>query len=137
MDTTDFLRNRHKDRKSATSKLEPEESLRFQRAMYRYWLCLDMLHYGAFGPNDETDTEEDEDEDEDEDRATKLSIKAFLEGFSTDKLVEILSVESFCEETMHWQSGKSTIRHGTCQSSEFRGAIMHLVCRCQVSVRGH
>ena len=104
--------------------------------MYRYWLCLDMLHYGAFEPNDETDTEEDEDEDEDEDRATKLSIKAFLEGFSTDELVEILSVESFCEETMHWQSGKSTIRHGTCQFSEVR-VIMYLVCRFQVSVRGH
>ncbi|RPD63236.1 hypothetical protein L227DRAFT_573067 [Lentinus tigrinus ALCF2SS1-6] len=102
----DFYSQRYKDRTSPTSKLEPDESIRFQRAMYRYWLHLDMLHHGAFRHADSGSVTEDDDEDDDDvaDRRERMAFKEMLNVLSTDELLEILSVGSFCEETRQWQN---------------------------------
>ncbi len=106
---TDLCCNRNKDRTSSTSQLEPQESLRFQRAMYRYWLYLDMLTEGAFEPDDEFDDADDDDNDDDDfeerrDKYFREGFKKFLVCLSTDELLEVLSAGAFCEETMQWQS---------------------------------
>ncbi|TFK93573.1 hypothetical protein K466DRAFT_478404 [Polyporus arcularius HHB13444] len=105
----DFYSQRNKDRTSSTSQLEPQESLRFQRAMYRYWLYLDMLTEGAFEPDDDEfdDADDDDNDDDFEERRDKYfreGFKKFLVCLSTDELLEVLSAGAFCEETMQWQS---------------------------------
>ncbi|KAI0724267.1 hypothetical protein C8T65DRAFT_714455 [Cerioporus squamosus] len=102
----DFYSQRNKDRTSPTSKLEPEESVRFQRAMYRYWLYRDMLDHGAFELVEDFSDMEDDDDDAIEERQEKFfraGFKKILECLSTEDLLEVLSTSAFCEEMMHWQ----------------------------------
>ncbi|OCH87460.1 hypothetical protein OBBRIDRAFT_889761 [Obba rivulosa] len=78
---------RHKDRTSSTSKLTPEESFRFRRALYRFWLyVLTMRQY-------ELDFEGSEFAEECVD---------FLSNFSSDELYELGAVTSFLKETIEW-----------------------------------
>ncbi|EMD41883.1 hypothetical protein CERSUDRAFT_90466 [Gelatoporia subvermispora B] len=78
---------RHKDRTSPTSRLSPEESFRFRRALYRFWLyVLTMRQYELSFEGSEFAEE----------------CVAFLNSFASDELYELSSVASFLKETIEW-----------------------------------
>ena len=84
--------------------LDSEESLKFDRAMYRYWLYLDLLEWSAFWDEDE-DEDDDVDDDEMDEREQKqvaAGLKTMMDGLSTDELLEVLNVGTFAEETLRW-----------------------------------
>ncbi|KAI0651572.1 hypothetical protein C8Q79DRAFT_44241 [Trametes meyenii] len=97
---------RYKDRKSPTCVLEPSESLKFHRAMYRYWLCFKILEEeGFWWKMDEDSDDEDGDEEEEEERMEKLVHDGFLEflkGMPTQELLELLEIRAFLEEMRTW-----------------------------------
>ncbi|KAI0757301.1 hypothetical protein C8Q80DRAFT_1132958 [Daedaleopsis nitida] len=114
-----FYSQRYKDRTSQTSRLALNEVLRFDRAMYRYWLNLELLTYEAFWPDDEDEDETSSDDgfpdDEDEDTKSTQSRAAFVAHMGllpTDELLELLNVSVFCEETEQWVSRALTLRDG-------------------------
>ncbi|KAI0762675.1 hypothetical protein C8Q74DRAFT_170562 [Fomes fomentarius] len=106
----DFYSQRIKDRSSTTTKLSTEETLRFDRAVYRYWLYLEMLQNSAFwsGDDDELDNDDNDDDDDEEgreERKFREGLTAFISGLSTEELLEVLSLVTFCEETKSWAAG--------------------------------
>ena len=82
---------RHKDRTSTASKLTPDESLRFHRAMYRYWLYIEALSRDAFG-------------DQFSYHSLHEGTERFLGDLTTDEILELLSARACCEEAMRWQN---------------------------------
>ncbi|KAI0670185.1 hypothetical protein C8Q78DRAFT_1093730 [Trametes maxima] len=99
---------RYKDRKSPTSVLEPTESLKFQRALYRYWLCFKILEAEGYWwkeDGDEDSDDEDEDVDEEVERQEKLlhdGFCGFLKDVPTQELLEILEIRAFLGEMRTW-----------------------------------
>lgn len=76
---------RHKDRTSQSSRLLPEESRRFHRAMYRFWLyCL------VFEIHD------------DEEACDPVNSMEHLNAYSTLELFEIHRVAKFLVELIAW-----------------------------------
>ncbi|EIN11441.1 hypothetical protein PUNSTDRAFT_131608 [Punctularia strigosozonata HHB-11173 SS5] len=88
----DLFSWRHKDPSTSQTKLDPNESHRFHRAMYRYWIfCI------AFGIDSE----------DDEDMAPPASDTAqnqqeYLNTFSDAELKEIEAAVHFARETIVW-----------------------------------
>ena len=120
--TDGCIGNRCKDRTSGSrSLLSPSESLRFRRALYRWWLliCLFPSHYllprrtAWVDVNNEGDDTEDSDDDTDDDGAetdapnvyhTKVQglRKGFLSGFSDEEVAEMMQIDNFMVFASHW-----------------------------------
>ncbi|KAH9890977.1 hypothetical protein C8Q73DRAFT_104979 [Cubamyces lactineus] len=113
----DFYSIRFKDRTCRSSRLNPEETLRFGRAMYRYWLCYELLKNVAFTFRPDEDEDEDEDDedyyqapgndDEEEglDKDRRLTRDGFLSQFTdipSEELFEILEMCAFLKDTETW-----------------------------------
>ena len=88
------------------SRLEPDETLRFDRALYRYWLYWDMVEVGLFDDN-EHDDDDDEDEEksdiERDERLARVGLIEVISDLSTEEICQIYHIGSFCEETLRWQ----------------------------------
>lgn len=100
---------RFKDIKVQTSKLCPDESYRFRRAIYRWWFLFATL----FPPR----VYEYESEDEDEDMDTYDGRLAFLDSFQTSDLTEILQIHCFLYEMLRWTLVASK-QHESCRSKQ-------------------
>ncbi|KAI0336114.1 hypothetical protein GY45DRAFT_1239335 [Cubamyces sp. BRFM 1775] len=116
----DFYSIRFKDRSCRSSRLDPKESLRFGRAMYRYWLCYELLKNVAFTYKPGEDDDEDEDDEDDEDgyqaphnndeeegldKDRRLTRDGFLTEFThlpSEELFEILEMCTFLKDTETW-----------------------------------
>lgn len=103
--------------------LSRDESLRFQRAMYRYWLSLGIadpltILYHVEGVEDDEEEEEDDDDDDDLSqgrmwRALRTGFVFHFQALSTDELFELLCVASFCDETDSWLSVANPVLTGS------------------------
>lgn len=83
--------------------LEPSESMRFQRAIYRYWLDLDIAAFRV----EIYDCEDESSDDPDGEpmwKALRTGATKLFKDLPTDELLELLAVASFCEETHKWVS---------------------------------
>lgn len=100
------LSYRNKDRASSTSQLDSEERVRFDAAIYRYWLYCDMVSRGAFLGAD--------DDDEDEDFNTRLHRMLYqeLSILSNDELFQLYHVGQFLEEFRRWHSRIFSLHSG-------------------------
>ena len=79
------------------SRLTHSESLRFRRAIYRFWL------YCAFFFRDDDDEDDDEDEDDHDDNETQSrNAKSLLESLSTGELLDLERVANFLQEMCKW-----------------------------------
>ncbi|EKM60840.1 uncharacterized protein PHACADRAFT_133680 [Phanerochaete carnosa HHB-10118-sp] len=78
----DLFSFRNKDRSSAASKLTSEESLRFHRAAYRFWLYCKRVQAEL----EENDT----------------GYEQILDSWPTDGLLEIDRVASFLQDVLSW-----------------------------------
>ncbi|KAI9069971.1 hypothetical protein FKP32DRAFT_1616450 [Trametes sanguinea] len=115
----DFFSLRYKDRTSLYSKLDALEQLRFHRAVYRYWLCYEILRYDALREQDSDSDNEEEDEDEDDDddhdippddlglnkeqRRARDSLCDALGQAHSDELFELVEICAFLKGTEVWQ----------------------------------
>ncbi|KAL0061801.1 hypothetical protein AAF712_011318 [Marasmius tenuissimus] len=96
----DVFSLRHKNRESKTSQLTYDESLRFQRAIYRLALFTKVF----YGPNlsGEFNSAEDEEESEKlQDKKRKEQIE-FLRPFSVLELRQIFSASVLLAEVVRW-----------------------------------
>ncbi|KAJ7078655.1 hypothetical protein C8R44DRAFT_654481 [Mycena epipterygia] len=90
----DIFSFRHKDRRSESSKLSLEESLRFTRALYRIMLFANVFP-SKFTPYiDDADTEEEE--------QIRVARKEFFAMFSSPELCEIYVAGNFIEALGEW-----------------------------------
>jgi len=113
--------NRCKDRTGGSrSLLSPSESLRFRRALYRWWLliCLFPSYYllprrtaGGNANNEEDDTEDSDDDTNDDGAETDAPNvyhakvrdlrKGFLSGFSDEEVAEMMQIDNFMVFASH------------------------------------
>ncbi|KAJ7596044.1 hypothetical protein C8J56DRAFT_1116448 [Mycena floridula] len=93
-DLEDIFSLRHKDRTSQTSQLNPTESHRFTRALYRL-MTLPSLFPDAF-PDD------DYDDDGDEEALYTPRIVMFLEDLKTEEISQLQSVVFFIGDLGRW-----------------------------------
>ena len=102
---TDLI-TRCKDRTSRTSQLTNDESLSFQRALYRLWLYSAV--YGTRQDNGEDDDDDDGlDEEVDEGDATATETvqarrHSFLDSFTSSHLDDMEKVYGFLTNTATW-----------------------------------
>jgi hypothetical protein len=76
------------------------ESLRFQRAMYQFW-----LFQNTFLPDpgvDGVDEYEDEDDDDDEPSTESKARMQYLNTYTSQELLEINSIITFLDQTILW-----------------------------------
>ena len=106
---------RHKDRTSPTTRLEPHEALKFERALYRYWLYCATAGRDAFLPDDdEYDDVDEEDIEERDQKLVRLGLIDMISSLSTEEVFELHHIGNFCEEASRWQ--RSTYR-SSCEYS--------------------
>ncbi|KAI0359090.1 hypothetical protein OH77DRAFT_1420643 [Trametes cingulata] len=106
----DFYSLRHKDRTSRSSALEWHETLRFQRAVYRYMLCHELILYREFTPAkdpDATDSDEDEDEDQDDgmedmQKTVQSGLLKMFKDYPSEELFELLEICAFAKDAKTW-----------------------------------
>ena len=106
------VHNRRKDRSSPKSTLDAHETLRFDRAMYRYWLWVELSQQEAiwkkraksYGSDDEDEEDTDFDDDDEEESEPVLcdTFVGLLQSLPSEELCEILDVSLFAEETIRW-----------------------------------
>ena len=89
------------------SRLEPDETLRFDRALYRYWLYWEMVEVGLFDDNEHDDDDKDEDEEESDierdERLARVGLTEVISDLSTEEICQIYHIGGICEETLRWQ----------------------------------
>ncbi|TBU64777.1 hypothetical protein BD310DRAFT_943770 [Dichomitus squalens] len=93
--------------------LSQEETLRFDRAMYRYWLWLEMSDQGTIWKETakSTGSDDEDDDDNDDDEPEPVLCDSFLRLLSSlpsVELCEILDVGAFAEDTSLWSGKRST-----------------------------
>ncbi|KII92860.1 hypothetical protein PLICRDRAFT_487724 [Plicaturopsis crispa FD-325 SS-3] len=88
----DLFSWRHKDRTNKSSQLSCNESFRFQRALYRFWLFSDVFGV-ALNPYEMDDIELD---------TMHGAQSKFLKQFPTQELKELERVAAFLRETVQW-----------------------------------
>jgi hypothetical protein len=93
--STSFIR--YKDRRSTTSVLTDEESLRLRRALYRIWLLSVCVNIVAMdGDDDDLDINSDfGDADEELRHIVVQYIAACLQQFDEQELVQLVAVTNF------------------------------------------
>jgi hypothetical protein len=94
---TDLI-TRWKDRTSRTSQLTNDESLSFQRALYRLWLYSAVYAWRQ-------DNDEDEDDDGGDATATQIvetQRHSFLDSFTSSHLDDMEKVYEFLVNTATW-----------------------------------
>lgn len=99
--------SRRKDRTSFNCVLAPEEALRFDRAIYRYWLWLEMVQEDAVWK--EGDSSDDDNDDNDQETVAQLrdEFVTIVKALPTEELLEILHVAAFVGETRLWRASWS------------------------------
>ncbi|KAH9884913.1 hypothetical protein C8Q73DRAFT_796031 [Cubamyces lactineus] len=118
---------RYKDRTSCSSRLDAVEAMRFERGLYRYWLCYELLKNEAFTwPTAKFPLSDLSDihvamqeyvEDPIEPRLygnskrIRNGLMNLLKYLATEELLELLETLAFLEDSMiwlqnaHWESG--------------------------------
>ncbi|CDO76424.1 hypothetical protein BN946_scf184781.g1 [Trametes cinnabarina] len=89
---------RHKDRTSLISKLDVIERLRFHRAVYRYWICHEILKHDML-----REPGEDDEEDEDGNDVDGNVDPVVLGGSTSDELFELIEICTFLKAMEVWQ----------------------------------
>ncbi|PIL29643.1 hypothetical protein GSI_08280 [Ganoderma sinense ZZ0214-1] len=102
-----FYSQRRKDRTSPKCVLDHKEALRFDRAMYRYWLWLEMVQENAVW-KDEDPSDDDEDNDQETEPELRDEFVAIVKSLSSEELLEILHVSAFVVETRLWRASWAT-----------------------------
>ena len=87
--------------------LEPEEALRFDRAMYRYWLWIEMVQENAVWKDEHPSDDDDGDNDQETEPELRDEFVAIVKALSSEELLEILHVSAFAVETRLWRASWS------------------------------
>lgn len=87
--------------------LEPEEALRFDRAMYRYWLWIEMVQENAVWKDEDPSDDDDGDNDQETEPELRDEFVAIVKALSSEELLEILHVSAFAVETRLWRASWS------------------------------
>ena len=109
---------RHKDRVSLSDVLDGDEVLRFDRAIYRYWLYCEMVERCAFVEDrDEDEDEEDDydDSEEPEEKAMRTGLIKVIGELDTKEMYQVYHAATFCQETARWQ-GRAYATQCKCRS---------------------
>ncbi|KAH9922019.1 uncharacterized protein BXZ73DRAFT_104276 [Epithele typhae] len=102
-----FYSQRNKDRKSLQSVLDLTEAMKFDRALYRLWLYVDLYEDFVDLCDDESESESDDDDDDDgydgrTHKRARLRVTQLLQKLSTEELLEAIHISSFLQETKRW-----------------------------------
>ncbi|KAI1785477.1 hypothetical protein LXA43DRAFT_839113, partial [Ganoderma leucocontextum] len=94
--------------------LGPAETLRFDRAMYRYWLWLEMLQQNAVWKEKEVDDDDDDDDSDDEDFQEELrdEFVNIVKSMPSEELLGIIHVGAFVGETSRSRASWSSETYG-------------------------
>ncbi|PCH33371.1 hypothetical protein WOLCODRAFT_147473 [Wolfiporia cocos MD-104 SS10] len=113
---------RCKDRRSSSSRLSPEESMRFHRAMYCFWLFCGIYCIPAKGVSNSSGAEINHSEHH----------AQFLRSFSAEELLEIRRVADFCADLFGWVTDYCDLFN--CPVDAERTAIFTAHCRCNTEM---